>query len=227
MSFLKYVATRRSVPNIGSYRRREQIHRDACVLYQNVMRQINDERARERARAAAAESERLQREATEQRARKEWQEMHRDIAFELLDALSGEDFERALHRMFLQLGFNVKLTKGIGDQGADLLLERDGTRIAVQAKRYKCSVGNAAVQEVLGAVAYYDCKYGIVATTAGFTRSARELAQKVAHVQLWDRSKLEEAYLQAFPQTVPPFSWERFNELKRRKKKPDWFDAFA
>jgi restriction endonuclease Mrr len=195
------------------------------VIYRNALlaheRQIAEERARtiereeQRRRYEAAEAQRRRELAEkEARAREEWVAMHRHIEFQQLDNLSGLEFEQVLERMFRQLGFTVMRTKGSGDQGADLLVEHQGKRVAVQAKRYRGRVGNSAVQELLGAIAYYSCHGGIVVATTGFTKSAKELAQKATTVELWPRERLREAYCQAFPPQAPEFSWEKYHELK-------------
>lgn len=48
----------------------------------------------------------------------------------------------------------------------------------IQAKRYKGSVGNEAVQEVVAAVKFYSADEGWVMTSGTFTPSAKALAQR-------------------------------------------------
>ena|SRR5215472_2028729 len=64
-----------------------------------------------------------------------------------------------------------------GDQGADLIAHLDGRSIVIQAKRYRGSVGNRAIQEVAGAMRYYRADEAWVITTGTFTASAKALAQ--------------------------------------------------
>ena len=71
----------------------------------------------------------------------------------------------------------MRHTGRAGDQGCDLLLEKDGHRIACQAKRYHHRVTNDAVAEAVAAKAFYGCDDAMVVTTSRFTRSARKLAQ--------------------------------------------------
>jgi len=73
---------------------------------------------------------------------------------------------------------NVRGTPVTGDQGADLLANKDGKKIVIQAKRYDGAVGNKAVQEVVSAVSFYSADEGWVITNSTFTKSAKELAQK-------------------------------------------------
>jgi len=97
---------------------------------------------------------------------------------ETFDELSGIDFEVYLARLLKKLGFeDVTGTPVTGDQGADLLARKDGRKIAIQAKRYKGSVGNQAVQEVVAALKFYKADEGWVITSGRFTQPARALAQ--------------------------------------------------
>jgi restriction system protein len=52
-------------------------------------------------------------------------------------------------------------------------------------------VTNSAVQEVLGAIAYYGADKGIVVTNSFFTSSAKELAN-VNNITLWDRRRVSQ-----------------------------------
>jgi restriction system protein len=107
------------------------------------------------------------------------------LDFSQLNSLSGEEFELFLKAHFTKMGYSVSLTPKSGDYGADLILKKNGEKIIVQAKRYKGSVGISAVQEVIGAKAYYKGKKALVVTNSYFTPAAKELASKT-DVTLWD-----------------------------------------
>lgn len=106
-----------------------------------------------------------------------------------LDQLSGVEFEEFLAGLYRAQGYAAELTPTSGDYGADLILSKDGRRIAVQAKRYVGSVGVAAVQEALSGMAYYQCQAAWVITTGAFTPNALELAQK-SGVKMIGRSEI-------------------------------------
>lgn len=107
-----------------------------------------------------------------------------------LESLSGSQFEELLAAEFSKLGLVVKSTGGSGDYGADLLLTaRDGTVVAVQAKRWKSKVNLKAVQEVHGALSYYEADFGIVIASGGFYPSAGKLAT-ASGVELWGKSEV-------------------------------------
>ena len=106
-----------------------------------------------------------------------------------IDAMSGNQFEEFLCSLFAHEGYRVRRVGTSHDFGADLLLESRHGVIAVQAKRYDGAVGIGAVQEVLGAIQYYQAERGIVVTNSTFTASARKLASR-SDVELWDRERL-------------------------------------
>ena len=58
------------------------------------------------------------------------------------------------------------------------MLNKDGKKIVVQAKRYSKDVGIKAVQEVIGAKSYYNADEAWVVSNRYFTKAAKDLAQK-------------------------------------------------
>lgn len=58
-----------------------------------------------------------------------------------IDKMSGDQFEHYLGQLFKLQGYNATVTQAQGDYGADLVLNKDGKRIVVQAKRYSKNVG--------------------------------------------------------------------------------------
>ncbi|WP_233422723.1 restriction endonuclease [Pontibacillus halophilus] len=93
-----------------------------------------------------------------------------------IDKMDGNEFERYLAELFKAQGYNVKVTPGSGDYGADLLLKGEEGIIAIQAKRYSKPVGISAVQELAAAKAYYSAKAGWVVTNSRYTKPAMNLA---------------------------------------------------
>ena len=107
-----------------------------------------------------------------------------------LEITTGEEFEVFLKDLYEFKNYKVTLTPITNDQGADLILEKDGEKCAVQAKFYDTPVGNKAIQEVVAAINFYKCDKGIVVTNNSFTKSAIELA-KANNVELIDGEKLK------------------------------------
>ena len=124
-----------------------------------------------------------------QREQDAWQQQFGAAQAAELDSLSGVEFEEFLAGLFRAQGYTAELTPASGDYGADLILSKDGQRIAVQAKRYVGSVGVAAVQEALSGMAYYKCHTAWVITTGAFTPNALELAEK-SGVKMIGRSEI-------------------------------------
>lgn len=109
-----------------------------------------------------------------------------------IDSMSGLEFEEYVASLLKKSGYsNVEVTKASGDQGVDILAEKDGLRYAIQCKNYFNKLGNAPVQEVYAGRAFYGCDVAVVVTNSTFTSSARELADAVG-VLLWDRSTLQQ-----------------------------------
>ncbi len=92
--------------------------------------------------------------------------------------MSGIDFEVHLSKIFKENNYDVAGTPATGDQGADLIVKKNGKTIIIQAKCYAGNVGNKAVQEVVSATNFYDGDEGWVVTNSFFTPSAKALAQK-------------------------------------------------
>lgn len=108
----------------------------------------------------------------------------------VLDHLDGVEFEKYAKAWFEQQGYKVSLTPKSNDYGADLVLEKNGVKTIVQAKRYKGKVGVAAVQQIVGAKAYYHADNCMVFTNYYFTSNAKKLAQ-ANKVKLIDRNDLK------------------------------------
>ena len=89
---------------------------------------------------------------------------------------TGSQFEVYLENLFKMLGYKVKHTGKTGDQGADLILKHRDKVYVVQAKYYSKKLDNTPVQEVIGAIKYYNAQYGVVVTNNYFTDGAKKLA---------------------------------------------------
>lgn len=96
--------------------------------------------------------------------------------------LTGHQFEEFCALLLGNCGWSVEMTRATGDYGADIIARRGGITMAVQCKRYAGSVGVKAIQEVHGAVAYYQAHRSAVMSTVGFTRAAINLAEHTGTV---------------------------------------------
>ena len=109
-----------------------------------------------------------------------------------VDHMDGHRFEKYCATVLQKNGFiNVSVTPGSGDQGVDVIAEKEGVRYAVQCKCYSSALGNTPVQEVCAGKSMYNCHVGVVMTNNYFTAGAKQLAEKNG-ILLWDRDKLQQ-----------------------------------
>lgn len=120
----------------------------------------------------------------------------------LLVGSSGSSASDGLHALGSARSTDEQ-TRARGDYGADLVLEKDGARAVVQAKRWSRNVGVKAVQEAVAAKPLYRCDYSMVVTNRYFTEQARRLA-KANDVRLWNRDDLVGALLANTDEGLPP-----------------------
>ena len=99
-------------------------------------------------------------------------------AVELDDTMTGREFELYCRDVLQEAGWRAALTPGSGDQGADIIAEKEDRRVVIQCKFYNGTVGNKAVQEAYAAAAFQDAPYAVVVTNSVFTKSAHQLAHK-------------------------------------------------
>lgn len=111
--------------------------------------------------------------------------------------MNGCDFENFVALLFTKMGYETIVTKGSGDQGIDVIAEKNNVKIGVQAKCYSGSVSNSAIQEVVAGAQHYGCDKSIVITNNVFSKSAIDLAQS-NNVILWDRTILKDKIIEVF-----------------------------
>jgi len=91
--------------------------------------------------------------------------------------MNGKDYEKRCADYLRAHGYrHARLTGNSGDYGVDIVASKRRHRYAVQCKFYSRPVGVAAVQQVVGGMAYYGCDRALVITNSTFTKQARELA---------------------------------------------------
>lgn len=105
---------------------------------------------------------------------------------ELFDEMEGTEFEEYCAELLEAKGFeNVEMTPASHDYGIDIIADKDGISYAIQCKCYSDPIGIKAIQEAYAGKDYYKAMIGVVMTNQGFTKSAREFADKL-NVVLWD-----------------------------------------
>ena len=113
------------------------------------------------------------------------------ITIDDIDLMNGVEFEQFISQLFVKQGYTTEITKQSGDQGIDVICEKNSIKIGIQAKCYTGTVGNAAVQEAVAGKKYYRLDKVMVITNSVFSNSAIELANS-NDVVLWDRNLLKE-----------------------------------
>ena len=119
---------------------------------------------------------------------KEKQEI--DAKYSLNNISTGTQFELYLTEIFKKLGYKTIHNGKAGDQGADLILKKGDYIYAVQAKFYTDKLSNTPIQEIVGALKYYNANQGVVVTNSTFTKGAQDLA-KANNVILIDGNDLK------------------------------------
>jgi len=112
------------------------------------------------------------------------------LGLDAVDAMSGQEFED-FTAWILEKNeyYSVQLIGGSGDQGVDIIAEKEGCRYAIQCKCYSSNLGNTPIQEVVAGSVFYGCERSAVITNSRFTAGAKALAKANA-VLLLDRDDL-------------------------------------
>lgn len=110
-----------------------------------------------------------------------------------VDEMDGYQFEEWCANLLKRLKFtNIRRTGKSGDQGVDILAEKDDIKYAIQCKCYSSDLGNTPIQEVYAGKNFYNCHVGAVMTNRRFTHGGRQLAKSTG-VLIWDRDWLSNA----------------------------------
>ena len=111
-----------------------------------------------------------------------------------IDAMTGQEFEEYLSKLFSVLGYDVRKTQATRDGGIDIILKKEGKVTLIQAKKYKINgtVGVDAVRDVHSNAEKYKASELVVLTTAmNFSLDARNDARD-KNVKLWNRDYFKE-----------------------------------
>ena len=97
-----------------------------------------------------------------------------------LRSIDWFQFEQLVALVYRKQGYAVSRRGGANpDGGIDLVIEKNGTRTAVQCKHWKTwNVGVKAVRELLGALTDAGIRRGLFITLGGCTEDAKRLADK-------------------------------------------------
>ena len=94
------------------------------------------------------------------------------------DDMDPYEYEHFCAAQFLKHGWDeAEATSGSADQGVDVVAKRGDEHLVGQCKVYQKPVSNSAVQEVVAGMGYYGANVGVVISNAGYTNSAKQLAE--------------------------------------------------
>lgn len=179
--------------------------------------QANRETAEEieqREREEKAEREEAKKKAAEETAKYKWKLYFEEKSLSDIHQMTGYEFERFIARLLKAMGYtDIHLTPAT-DQGGDIVCKSpEGVRTVVQAKRWKKTLGNRVVQEILGAMLYYDCQQGMIISSSYFSTPAEDLADRDSRISLHDIDWLEDEINEVLPTEIPEFDWSEYREL--------------
>lgn len=102
----------------------------------------------------------------------------------------GIDFEHWCADQVRRQGWQVVVSQASGDQGVDVIARRNGTKVAIQCKRYSNPIGNKSVQEAFTGAQNENAGYSCVIGTGGFTQAAKQIASNTG-VKLIDAADIQ------------------------------------
>jgi restriction system protein len=98
------------------------------------------------------------------------------------DELTPDEYEQLVASVLRDEGWSVAVTPTVHDLGLDVIAERDGMRLGVQAKmflRANRPVNAAIVMHTYGAAAYFECDRSMIATDGRVLGEASRVADKL------------------------------------------------
>jgi len=109
--------------------------------------------------------------------RKKEEKRQKQKTYEYWTTIDPYQFEHEIGMLFQKHGFDVKVTKGSGDQGVDIKLFRGGKKGAVQCKRYKSKVGPSTARDLYGAMMHGKYDFGFIVCPSSFSESTFEFTK--------------------------------------------------
>lgn len=144
-----------------------------------------------------------------------------------VDTMEGLEFEEFTCEILRENGYkNIKKTQASGDYGVDVIAYKDNKKYAIQCKRYKSTLGIAAIQQVHTGKDYYNADVAVVLTTSSFTSPAINTANRV-NVKLWDGVVLQKLMKNALDSIYKEYEKEkraRHAEEKYRQQQYGRYD---
>lgn len=90
---------------------------------------------------------------------------------------TGHEFEESVAALFLDKGYEVRLTGKTKDKGIDMTLFKDGRKIVVQCKLYKNRTPPNVVRDLYGTMVSEKADEGILIAPRGFSLATKEFVK--------------------------------------------------
>lgn len=126
--------------------------------------------------------------------------------YNLIDNLSGREFEVFMYLVFKELGYKVKLTQATSDGGKDIILrDIDDEIIYVECKRWSDNfkVGRPEIQKLVGSSIGDSVDNMLFVTTGQYTNEAYEYAFKIDNLELWDMNDIMKKVVKINQKRIP------------------------
>lgn len=107
--------------------------------------------------------------------------------------IDGRGFELGVAKVLLEKGCSVKHTgSSWGDEGVDLVLQKDNKKIIIQCKAFKNYVSAGFVRELYGTLMHQKADEAWLVVTSGFYSGAKEFAynKPIKLLTAWDLMRL-------------------------------------
>ena len=105
------------------------------------------------------------------KAVRDYERYLKKCSIDFWNSLNGFEFEKEIAKLFRKQGYDATVTSATADGGVDIILRKNGERIAVQCKHHAKPVGPNDVRALQGVVAAQDYSKGIFVSLNGFTSS--------------------------------------------------------
>lgn len=97
-----------------------------------------------------------------------------------IDCMDGIAFEKYVAALLVHQGFvRVRVTKGSGDFGVDVVASFDKDRFAIQVKRHSKKISRRAVSDAVAGQSHYGCNRAMVISNNFFTADCKTFASSV------------------------------------------------
>ena len=108
-----------------------------------------------------------------------------------IDLLDGFGFQNFVGEIFKLRGYSITEMAFTGDEGKDIVIEKDRERIIIECKHHKSSIGRPVIQKLHSAIITNRATKGMVITSGSFSKQAIDYVHdKNLPIELIDLQKL-------------------------------------